>query len=375
MRKNSGKFSANEYSAQRELARIRNTFSFRFGVLVTESFVRKPWLFLLFPFRFLGLFLHKPDPQTIEYKNKNGTETYVLFSTSEEGIASVERALHRGNELKEQGFNVVQVCSSRQGSIILENFNLYSLTDPKNKTAVKSTTEWNETCLNFLHQIVMGNNVTTLEFDGPYPYRGLLNLVKIHPHIKTVWRRLSSKPPTNSDHQKMFDRIEYIDLNIHDFTRPKMPVVFGNEEPKSILMALGYDQREGVAKGTNAILQQLKRQGRHQVIVYNHLQISNKALSPLPVVKWVTSSNKLLNENIQFAIIPPEPFLLDCLSKRGIPTIVVCQKHVPMPILTDLRNHGFTQPMSVLFDPDNDELRIAIEPYLKAKLNPPTFIH
>ena len=69
MKKGRSNFSATEYSAQRELARIRNTFSFRFGLLVTESFVRKPWLIPLFPFRVIGLFFSKPGPQQIEYKN------------------------------------------------------------------------------------------------------------------------------------------------------------------------------------------------------------------------------------------------------------------------------------------------------------------
>ena len=76
MKKSHSNFSATEYSAQRELARIRNTFSFRFGLLVTESFVRKPWLLLFFPIRFIGLFFTKSEPHQIEYKNQNGPETY-----------------------------------------------------------------------------------------------------------------------------------------------------------------------------------------------------------------------------------------------------------------------------------------------------------
>jgi len=375
MKKNKSPFSASEYSAQKELSRIRNTFSFRFGVLVTESFVRKPWLILLFPFRLISLFFYKRPAPLIEYNNHDGQEAYILFSTSEEGISSIERALERGNKLESQGYKVIQVCSSRQGSLILENFSLYALTDPKNKTAVKSTTEWNETCLNFLHQIIMSNNVKVLEFDGPYPYRGLLNLMKINPHVETIWRRLSTKPPTVSEHIKAFNRIELQEIKLNDFTKPKMPVVFGNEEPKSIFMGLGYDQRKGAAKGTNLVLQRLKQNPRHQVIVYEHLQISKKALSPMSVVKWGSSATKLLSENIQFAIVPPDPYLLGSLSKRGIPTLIVCQRHVSSEILASLRTSAFTQPISVLIDPDNEELKVALEPYLKEILNPPSFLH
>ena len=100
MKKDHSNFSATEYSAQRELSRIRNTFSFRFGLLVTESFVRKPWLIPLFPFRFIGLFFSKSEPLQIEYKNKRGPETFIMFSTSEEGPSSAVRALKRSAELE-----------------------------------------------------------------------------------------------------------------------------------------------------------------------------------------------------------------------------------------------------------------------------------
>lgn len=375
MNKSKSKYSASEYSAQQELNRIRNTFSFRFGLLVTESFVRKPWLMILFPFRLVSLFFYKPPIHRIEYNNSNEQETYILFSTSEEGISSVERALERGNNLESQGCKVIQVCSSRQGSFILENFNLYALTDPKNKTAIKSVTEWNETCLNFLHQIVMANNVKTLEFDGPYPYRGLLNLKELHPHVEMVWRRLSTNPPTNSKHIKAFNKVEIIELDLNDFSKPKMPVVFGNEEPKSIFIGLGYDQREGTAKGINTVLQRLKKSSQNRIILYEHLQISEKALHPLAVMKWGSSGSKMLSENIQFAIVPPDPYLLNSLSNRGIPTIIICQKTVPSTVIRYLRKSAFTQPLSILVNPDNEEIRVAMEPYIKEILNPPKFLH
>ncbi len=375
MKKDRSNFSATEYSAQNELARIRNTFSFRFGLLVTESFVRKPWLMPLFPFRFMGLFLPRLDTKKIEYKNNDGPETHILFSTSEEGPSTAERALKRSADLERQGKKVINITSSRQGSQILEEQTLFLLPDPKNKTAVKSTTEWNETCLNFLHHIVMSNNVTTLEFDGPYPYRGVLNLMKIHPHVKTVWRRLDTKVPTNSTHVDNFDELDIIELELSDFSKPRKPVLFGNEEPKSILMGLGYDHRDGNAKGRNHVIQQLKRKGNHHVIIFDHLQLSNQALSPIPVTRWGSSVNKLLSENIQFAVVPPNPMLLEPLSMRGIPTMIICDESVPVQTLAHLRKLAFTQPISVLKNPDADEIRIGLAPFLEERIKPPNFIH
>jgi len=375
MKKDRSNFSATEYSAQRELARIRNTFSFRFGLLVTESFVRKPWLIPLFPFRVIGLFFSKPGPQQIEYKNKSGPETFILFSTSEEGPSSAVRALKRTAYLGKKGIKVVHINSSRQGGRILEEQPLFTLPDPKNRAAVKSTAEWNETCLNFLHHIVMSNNVTTVEFDGPYPYRGVLNLMKIHPHLKAVWRRLETNIPTNKSHIEHFDALDVIELEFSDFSKPKRPIMFGNEEPKSIFMGLGYDHREGNAKGRNYVLQQLKQKGNHHVIMFDHLQISNKALSPLPVTRWDSSISKLFSENIQFAIVPPNPMLLEPLSMRGIPTVIICDDSVPTETLTKLRKQSLTQPISVLMNPDAEEIRVGLAPFLEERIKPPNFIH
>ena len=375
MKANQPKFSVPEFSAQKELARIRNTFSFRFGLLVTESFVRKPWLMPLFPFRLIGLFFARPALQQIDYKNNSGPETYILFSTSEEGLSSVERSLNRGRELESQGFKVIHITSSRLSNQILEGCTHYALPDPKNKSAVESISEWNEICLNFLHQVVMTNNVTTLEFDGPYPYRGILNMLKIHPHIKSVWRRLATKIPPNKSHIQLFDEMDIIEIVFNDFSKPKKPVVFGNEEPKSIFMGVGYDSREGVGKGKTNVIRQLKQNANHQVIIYDHLQISNSALSPLPVERWNSTENKLLSENLQFAIVPPDPRLLQPLSIRGIPTLIICDDAVPIEIISSLRKQSLTQPISILHNPDSEEINVSMQPFIQERLNPQKYIH
>lgn len=375
MKKDRSNFSASEYSAQRELARIRNTFSFRFGLLVTESFVRKPWLILLFPFRLIGLFFSKSEPQQIEYKNKNGPETYILFSTSEEGLAPAERAYQRAKKLESQGINVVHITSSSQGAQILQHQRLFTLPDPKNKAAVKSTSEWNEICLNFLHHVVTSNNVSTLEFDGPYPYRGILNLMKIHPHIKSVWRRLATKKPSNSSQLENFDRLEIIDIKFNDFSKPKSPIVFADEEPKSIFFGLGYDHREGISRGRNFVIQQLKRHSSHQIILYDHLTMLDKTFSPLPVTRWKSTAGKINSENIQFAVVPPDPTLLEQLSLRGIPTMIICDESVSNDTLVKLRALAQTQPISVLHNPDAEEVRVGLVPFFEDRMNKTQFIH
>ena len=368
-------FSASEYSAQQELARIRETFSFRFGLLVTESFFRKPWLIPLFPFRMIGLFLNKSAPKRLEYKNSDGPETCILFSTSEEGLASVERALHRSAQLEKIGIQVIHVSSSRHASHILQSKTHYMLPDPKNKSVVQSTSEWNETCLNFLHHIVMSNNVTTLEFDGPYPYRGVLNLLKIHPHIKSIWKRLATRIPSKKEHIELFDEMDVRGIEFSDFSKPEKPILFHAEEPRSIFVGIGYDHREGIGKGRNSIIRQLKQNANHHVILYGHVEISNSMLSPLPISRWDSTGNKLSRENIQFAIVPPNPTLLEQLALRGIPTIIVCDETVPVEVILKLRSRSMTEPLSILQNPDAEEIKVSMQPFLQERLNPPGLLH
>ena len=51
--------SIREEKARMELHRVRNTFSFRLGLLLTESFIRKPWLLPLLHHRQVCYFVRK----------------------------------------------------------------------------------------------------------------------------------------------------------------------------------------------------------------------------------------------------------------------------------------------------------------------------
>ena len=80
-----------------ELDRIRKTYSFNLGLLLTESFVRKPWKLLILPFSFLKLnidFLRNRNVMKKELEERRfavNPDCILLFSTTEEGLASLER--------------------------------------------------------------------------------------------------------------------------------------------------------------------------------------------------------------------------------------------------------------------------------------------
>ena len=371
-----------EHQLSKELERIRSTYSFNLGLLLTEAFVRKPWKLPLLPFSFIKLNLDFLKNRKAMKKEIEGRTTsldsncLLLFSTSEEGVSSLERCSVLARQWQEKDERKVVIITSQPEltPIVPRGAIVYPLTDPKG-ISKDQRGGWNARCEQLLSNILETHRPANVLFDGPYPYRGVLNLMKIHPHVKTVWRRLETKIPTNKGHIEHFDELDIIGLEFSDFSKPKRPIVFGNEEPKSIFMGLGYDHREGNAKGKNYVLQQLKKKGNHHVIMFEHLQISNKALSPLPVTRWGSSISKLFSENIQFAIVPPNPTLLEPLSMRGIPTVIVCDDSVPTDTIMKLRTRSLTQPISVLMNPDAEEVKVGLAPFLEERIKPPNFIH
>ena len=80
-----------------ELLRLRNTYSFKLGLLMTNTFFRRPWLIPLFPFLFVKMnydYMKSRKLRSslfIEQKPFKPSDCLLLMPTSEEGLASIER--------------------------------------------------------------------------------------------------------------------------------------------------------------------------------------------------------------------------------------------------------------------------------------------
>ena len=103
--------------------------------------------------------------------------------------------------------------------------------------------------------------------------------------------------------------------------------------------------------------------------------MSSKTFSPLPVTRWKSTAGNLQSENIQVAVVPPNPTLLEPLSLRGIPTMIICDESVPNETLVKLRALAQTQPISVLYNPDAEEVRVGLVPFFEQRMNKAQFIH
>ena len=350
-----------EYKSHQELMRVRNTFSFRLGLLITESFFRKPWLIFFFPFRVTRLLFEKPKYQEPLNLLKNKPPTILIISTTEEGISSIGRCLEAGKKLILGGSNVIHISTSQYASAILESETLFTLPDPKIQNSELSAKEWNETCLNFLHQIIISRNVQSIVFDGPYPYRGVLNVFDIHPRVKKVWQRPSKLLPLDTEKEKLFDEI-IIDWFKKDeqLQQTQKYYDYGSSAIDSVFLGLGCNNRNGQAKRLTSVIEQLKRIKDLEIFLPGNLKISNEIFGQKNVNRWLDIYQNLEKKNLNLAIIPPEPYLIRILSKRGIPTLIITSGTLPRAKVTHLRSITLKLPTIILDDPDGLEIRLAI---------------
>ena len=346
-----------------ELHRVRNTFSFRLGLLLTESFIRKPWLLPLLPFRFIGLFLHKTEQYKLRFKTPtefDDSDAVLLFSASEDGMAAIERCETLSKNYAEKGTHVFHISTSIHAHRLIDGeIPVFTLPDPKAKTNL-NTKEWNETCLDLIVSIIESNNVGTIIFDGPYPYRGILNVLEIYPSIQSIWRRPAYSPATNEEQRNQFDIVETDWLDSYPTISPTLKSTSNEGGPLHLLMGLGYDKRSGVAKRTPAIISQLKRLPRMRISMPEHLTVSESALGITTISRWDRLASHPNLSSLDAAIIPPEPLLIRNLADRQIPTLVVTSGNLKKLHVAELRRLAQHHPLLVLDDPDGEELRLAL---------------
>ena len=121
-----------------ELSRIRSTYSFQLGLLLTESFVRKPWKIFLFPFLFIALnvrfFRSQQQARQNNSEVSQGLDANCVFliSTSEEGIASAERTAELAHNLTSNGKKIVVMSTlDRISDMLPKTAIVFPMNDPK----------------------------------------------------------------------------------------------------------------------------------------------------------------------------------------------------------------------------------------------------
>jgi hypothetical protein len=105
---------------------------------------------------------------------------------------------------------------------------------------------------------------------------------------------------------------------------------------------------------------QLKRIKDLEIFLSGNLNISNEIFGQKNVRRWLDIYQHLESENLNLAIIPPEPYLIRILSKRGIPSLIITSGTLSRAKVTHLRSMTLKFPIIILDDPDGLEIRLAI---------------
>ena len=349
-----------------EVIRIRGTYSFQLGLLLTETFIRKPWRIPLLPLTFLALnirFLRqrneRKERKTTEGEWNPDRDCLLLYPTSEEGAAPLERCRLIAKEwLSLGGKKVVLISSHSNASDFFPNSTvIYPIQDPKERKQHQRA-EWNAQCENLLSNIMETYSPARVVFDGPFPYRGIVNIAEFYTECSWFWLRPEGiANDAVKARTSMFKTIIQFGL-----TEDQGVVLIQRSEVSApskiepvILNALGYGLRNGTKQKVRSDIEQLLPEG-HQMVDYD----SSKTGKYTPVLH-----NEHLSK-LKMAVVPPNIELVSSLLAANVPILCIHNDQTPLGTLALLRQT--CERESVFFCPESDksQLKLTIASLLDA---------
>ena len=189
-----------EAALRRELWRVRNSASFRFGNHLIEA-ARKPWRLLILPITLpivtwqIGMELlgRRPRPMSDSMiQLKGGPERcIVLFPTNGVGFGHFTRMYALARRLRRLDPDLEIIFFTTQPTLhlpYLDGFPTYHLAGPKKFQGMDSD-GWNAMVQEMLTLVLETHRPQTFVFDGAFPYRGMLDALDTIAVPSKVWLR------------------------------------------------------------------------------------------------------------------------------------------------------------------------------------------
>mgnify|MGYP004361240639 CR=1 FL=1 len=359
-----------------ELLRIRNTYSFRLGLLLTESLFRKPWLILLLPFRFMNMnyqFWKNRKTFTPDLKNSqhgaNNPECLMLFVASEGGRAACERAKDLATEWLKEYRNHLVIVSSNPGltGFYQQNLSLYMIPDPKSKE-ITSPTQWNKSCENTMYRAIYTHLPSKFVFDGPYPYRGVLNAMEAAPNMKSIWiqsertnKEVIAKSGPMFNETKLMDYVDKTQAKQHASKRNYRAIT------KKILLATGYGYHEGSQPSPSLILKHLSAFDDLEIIgikTYTESSISSRISE-----QWGEVIDNPGIESLQAAIVSDNLELITKLHTMMVPTLCLLDQNTSPEAKKLINSLASSGAIFVAMWNDKTEIQLCIKALLGHEWN------
>ena len=358
---------------QNEINRIRRTYSFKLGLLLTDAFIRRPWMIFLLPFTFL-----KMNYDYIMSKNNSDMDVVttgidgsclMVMTTSEEGAAASDRAISIAKAWNTSPERKIVVVSTNEllTSMAIKGVSLYQIPDPKAHRDL-STTEWNETCANVLKRAIETHRPLSFIFQGTYPYRGVLNAISISPNLNSIWLR-----PEDIDEelirkgQRIFSSILTLeDLDSTEISRIDEPL--RKRTPSNlILVATGYNRHYERDKLPKIVDRKLTGDVDHKFVFPRNADVGN--IPSMRIEHWDTIVEHEEFVNLKAAITRSDLHLVKELRRCGVPTLCIIESDTPPTTIERLQREAMSGGLFVTQMSDSDEINLFLNALFNSEWN------
>lgn len=341
-----------------ELDRIRSTYSFNLGLLITESFIRKPWKLPLLPFSFFKLNLDFLRNKRNAKKDLSGhsvsldAKCLLLFCTSEEGLASLERCAVLAQQwMSGKDRKVVIISPLKEANQFAPKEALiYPITDPK-QIQKEQRSDWNFQCEQLLANVLNTHLPANVAFDGPYPYRGVLNCIPLLEQTKWHWIRPDGVRDTaiaaRSDNFTNIVEFGFGTRDTVQLIKPS-PSKMRTEVQQIILDGRNYGQREGVK------LDKFDLKG-----------LIKKDVSVVSLEDWYEKRGGVLKSResgqLLAAILPPNFEVIAAMMERNVPTLCVYNDSTSKTTLMALKQGAQRHPIMFSHEKDSAQIQSSVK--------------
>jgi len=358
---------------QFELDRIRSTYSFRLGLLLTESLIRKPWMSIFLPFTFFKMnveFFKDRKRRRLSEENlipRVGSNCLMLITASEEGVSASERTISIAKTWLKQKDNKVVIVSTNENltSMTIQGVSHYQIPDPKIHRDIL-TSDWNEICANIVRGAIETHIPFTVIFDGTYPYRGILNALSISPHQKKIWLRPDAIDAEIVERAKgIFDsKITHGEL-IEGIETVSQPITESNNRKPSdcILIATGYGCHQLRDKMNKCVNNRLSNEMNHTFIFPKNANIGS--IPKANVLFWDTLLGQSEFQNLKAAVICDDINLATMCCNSGIPTLCLIDEVTQPSVRKKLNKIADLGNLFITNSSDSSEINL----YLNALLD------
>ena len=374
--KNDSSASIEEARLRNELLRIRNTYSFRLGLLLTEAFFRRPWLIPLLPFQFIKMNFDFWRSRSAVSKSlthasfgSNNPECLLIFVASEGGRAACERAKELADEWLSEYRHHLVIVSSNSGLIGINqpNLSLYMIPDPKSKRDI-SRSEWNKSCENVMYRAIYTHLPSTFIFDGPYPYRGVLNAISSATDMKSIWiqsertnQEVIAKSSSHFTEMRVINYLENPQLAPSNNKRTYHSLT------NKVLVATGYGIHEELQKTPTLILKILSGYERLDLIGVKN------SVDPPPSAQFTeywgeVMSNPEMN-SLQAAIVSDNIDLISKLHSLMIPTLCILHQNTTPDVHKLIQSLAQSGTLFVTQENEKEEIELYIQALINREWN------